>query len=326
MAALTEETEQASQATDDFGSAAKNAASQQSAIGKEAGSMAEVLSNYYSGLTNELGEMSAAALDAFESMQGVDDSRTNHAQDDIASLKQQFAAAQNEAQKLADTISADPTGIDSWLKNTGANAAYIKTQFLEQKIALTELMEAYKEGQISMEAFISQGKTVASTMNLLDQQSLEQLSQSIQQAEAGMERLADSSKSTLESLQNELDRLQGKNEQIEKRQFQARQRDLQSQLTEAKASGDNNAQQNIQQALSLNRQIHDEKRRQEARQKRQEQSATVAQLSKQKSPASKAPDKVIRLEYPGGTVQVGIDPRDETKLLDALKQAGMRSI
>ena len=61
-----------------------------------------------------------------------------------------------------------------------------------------------------MEAFISQGKTVASTMSLLDQQSLDQLNQSIQQAEAGMERLADSSKSTLESLQNELDRLQGK--------------------------------------------------------------------------------------------------------------------
>ena len=95
-------------------------------IGKEAGSVAEVLSNYYSGLTNELGEMSAAALDAFESMQGVDDSRTNHAQDDIASLKQQLAAAQNEAQKLAETISADPTGIDSWLKNTGSQCRLYK--------------------------------------------------------------------------------------------------------------------------------------------------------------------------------------------------------
>ncbi len=318
MAELTEETEQASQATDDFGSAAKNAASQQWAIGKEAGSVAEVLSNYYSGLTNELGEMSAAALDAFESMQGVDDSRTNHAQDDIASLKEQLAAAQNEAQKLADTISADPTGIDNWLKNTGANVAYIKTQFLEQKITLTELMQAYREGRISMEAFISQGKAFASTMNLLDQQSLEQLNQSIQQAEAGMERLADSSKSTLESLQNELDRLQGKNEQIEKRQFQARQRDLQSQLAEARASGDNNSQKNIQQALNLNRQIYDEKRRQDARQQRQEQSATVTPLPKQKSPANKTPDKVIRFEYPGGNVQVGIDPRDESKLLSSV--------
>ena len=101
---------------------------------------------------------------------------------------------------------------------------------------------------------------------------------------------------------------------------------MQSQLAEAKASGDNNAQQNIQQALSLNRQIYDEKRRQDARQQRQEQPATVTPLPKQKSPANKTPDKVIRLEYPGGNVQVGIDPRDETKLLDALKQAGMRSI
>ena len=36
--------------------------------------------------------------------------------------------------------------------------------------------------------------------------------------------------------------------------------------------------------------------------------------------------KIIRLEYPGGAVNVGIDSTDETKLLEALKNAGMRTV
>ena len=38
------------------------------------------------------------------------------------------------------------------------------------------------------------------------------------------------------------------------------------------------------------------------------------------------PQKIIRLEYPGGDVNVGIAPNDETKLLEALKNAGMRTV
>ena len=36
--------------------------------------------------------------------------------------------------------------------------------------------------------------------------------------------------------------------------------------------------------------------------------------------------KIIRLEYPGGAVNVGIDSTDETKLLEALKYAGIRTV
>ncbi len=327
MTGLQEKTEQVTEATEKYSKATKETASKQEAMSEAAGSVAATLANYYTRLTDELGQMSNAAVQAFESVQGVDQSTTGNAQDDIASLKDQLEAAQAEAQRLSETISADPTGIDSWLTKTGANAAYIKAQFLEQKIAFTELMEAYEQGQITMEGFISQGKTAASTMNLLDQQSLDQLNRSIQQAEASMERLVDSSQSTLESLQNELDRLQGKNEQIEQRQYQARQRQLQTELEEAKSSGDSTAQQNLQKALNLNSQIYDERRRQSAQQKREERKAQPAIQAPQQPPKQKTmPDKVIRLDYPGGNINVGINPRDEIKLLDMLKYAGMRSV
>ncbi|WP_263080682.1 tape measure protein [Endozoicomonas sp. Mp262] len=327
MTGLKEETGETAKETEKLGKATKEAASKQEEIGKATESVTETLASYYSNVTSELAQMSSAAVQAFESMQGVDQSTTDKAQDDIATLKDQLEAAQAEAQRLSETISADPTGIDSWLIKTGANAAYIKAQFLEQKIALMELMDAYEQGKVSMEAFVSQGKTVASTMNLLDQQSLDQLNRSIEQAEAGMERLADSSRSTLENLQNELDRLQGKNEQIEQRQYQARQRQLQTELEEAKTSGDSTAQQNLQKALSLNSQIYDERRRQSAQQKREERKAQPAIQAPQQPPRQKTtPDKVIRLDYPGGNINVGINPRDETKLLDMLKYTGMRSI
>ena len=329
MAGLKEETGEVAKETEKLGKATKETTSKQVEMGKAADSVTETLANYYSNVTSELGQMSDAAVQAFESMQGVDQSSTGNAQDDIASLKHQLEAAQAEAQRLSETISADPTGIDSWLTKTGANAAYIKAQFLEQKIALLELMEAYEQGKISMEGFVSQGKTAANTMSLLDQQSLDQLNRSIQQAEAGMERLADSSQSTLESLQNELDRLQGKNEQIEQRQYQARQRQLQSELEEAEANGDSRAKQNLLQALSLNSQVYDEKRRQAAQKQRDEtkrQHANASTQPRDLKPQPKVADKVIRLEYPSGSVDVAIQPRDESKLLDALKYTGMRSI
>ncbi|WP_101748962.1 hypothetical protein [Endozoicomonas acroporae] len=42
--------------------------------------------------------------------------------------------------------------------------------------------------------------------------------------------------------------------------------------------------------------------------------------------ASESPQRIIRLEYPGGGVNIGIAPTDEASLLDALKNAGLRTV
>ena len=156
-----------------------------------------------------------------------------------------------------------------------------------------------------------------------------------------MDRLADSTQNTLDGSQNELDRLQGKNDAIEQRQYESRQRDLKAQLNEARATGDSDAVGNLQKALSLNKQIYQEKRKQLKDQQREEQQRErdeqlrVQQKKKQENPRitrqtsasqSRTPEKVIRLEYPGGSVNVGVNRNDEYKLLEALKNAGMRSV
>ncbi len=336
LKALKQEAEATTVATQKLAEATKDTSDQQAAMGKRASSLTETLSSYYSGLTDELGEMSSAAVAAFESLQGVDSSSTKHAQDEIDRLKAELESARHEAQQLSAHLSFDPTGIDNWLKETGANAAYVKAQFLQQKIALEELLDGYERGRISAQQLAGEGRFAVETMDLLNQQDLDRLNRSIEQAEAGMTRLSDSAHNTLVNLQNELDQLQGKQEDIEQRQFETRKRNLKSQLKEARKSGDSNAINNLQQAVQLNQQIYTERRKHLQRQKQQVQ---------QKKPYSTPPDrefsrinqdrprrhtgspeKVIRLEYPGGSVDIGVHGNDESKLLDALKMAGMRSV
>ncbi|MGI9276337.1 MAG: tape measure protein, partial [Endozoicomonas sp.] len=338
---LKEEADSAADASRQLGDAALEAGDKQQAGAEAAASITGDMASYYNSLTSELHGMSSAAEDAFLSLQGVNSADTSQAAGDIADLKHQLHETSEEAIRLSQAINYDPTGLSDWFSETGANAAYVKKQFLEQKIALEELLQGYEDGSISTEAFASQGRQAAKEMNLLNQQDLDQLNRAIEQAESGMDRLADSTQNTLESLQNELDRLQGKNDAIEQRQYQSRQRDLKSQLNEARATGDSEAVANLQKALSLNKQIYQEKSKQLAEQEREAQKRQQdEQLRKQqKRPQekqritsrtsanqSRTPEKVIRLEYPGGSVNVGVARNDEGKLLEALKNAGMRSL
>ena len=345
LSELKTEAERAAEAAGRLGDAAQEAGDKQLAGAENAASVTGDMASYYNSLTSELHGMSSAAEDAFLSLQGAlngtSTADTSQMAGDIADLKNQLQEASEEATRLGQAINYDPTGLSDWFTETGANAAYVKSQFLEQKIALEELLQGYEDGSLSAESFASQGRQAAKQMNLLNQQDLNQLNRAIEQAESGMDRLADSTQSTLDGLQNELDRLQGKNDAIEQRQYEGRQRDLKAQLNEARATGDSDAVGNLQKALSLNKQIYQEKRKQlkdqqrEEQQREREDQLRAQQKKKQENPRitrqtsasqSRTPEKVIRLEYPGGSVNVGVARNDEAKLLEALKNAGMRSV
>ena len=144
-----------------------------------------------------------------------------------------------------------------------------------------------------------------------------------------MEQLGNSTRSTLESMQDELDQLQGKQESIERRRFESRNRDLQKQLQEAQQDGNSESVSNIQQALSLNSQIYGETpKRQIQHDKLEERQREFKSLPAPPPPKRewRSSEKVIRLEYPGGNIKVGINSSDEAKFLEALKNAGLRSV
>ena len=156
------------------------------------------------------------------------------------------------------------------------------------------------------------------------------MNRALEQAERKMEGLKKSTRSTLENLQDKLDRLDGNTDALERRRYEARKRQLEDQLKAARASGDSTAIGNLQKALSLNSQVFSktsDKRKDEERDKRRRDSerrtTTVNESQRQRT---ETPSKVIRLEYPGGAVNVNVRNGDENKLLRALKQSGARSI
>lgn len=304
-------------------------------MGQQYKTLAQWMADYYNGVKEELRGMSQAAEDYFDAIRaGIGGIKTEPAEGSIDDLKNKLGELNQEASELNNMARVfDATGITKWMDDVARDANYVKRKFTEQKIALEELMTSYENGELSARRFAREGEHAANTLNLLNEQDLTRLDSAIQQAEDSMESLNDSARSTLEGLQNELDRLQGKQDQIEKRQYKSRQRDLKSQLEEAKAGGDQQSIQDLNKALRLNDAIYRERRNQLAEEQRAEQ---LQKLPSQRensrinpppqSAHSKQAEKIIRLEYPGGSVNVGINRSDESKLLEALKNAGLRSV
>ncbi len=167
------------------------------------------------------------------------------------------------------------------------NAAYVKSQYLEQKIALEELLESYEQGGTVARSFIRQGERAADTMNLLNNQDLDRLNNAIRSAEQNMDSLGDSSRNTLNGLQDELDELQGRQSDIEQRRYQTQRDDLKAQQAEAVAKGDQEAIKNITSALRISEEIYNERRRQaqneQARELQQSQTSHRHPLPEQSS-------------------------------------------
>ena len=330
---LKDQAEMTGDALGQVGKASAEMSQQHNAAMGESATIAGAMAGHYNHLNEELQAMSSSAREAFEKMNSVGDIDTSESQGSVKALKEELEGTNEELSKLQHNYSFDITGIDDWMTDTAQNAAYVKKQFLEQKIALEELLTGYDNGEVSARRMAREGQSAAYSLQLLNEQDLSQLDSAIQQAESSMESLNSSARNTLDGLQNELDRLQGKQDQIEKRQYQSRQRELKNQLEEAKAGGDQQSIQDLNKALRLNDAIYREKRNQLAEEQRAEQRQKLPSQRENsrinpppQSAHSKQAEKIIRLEYPGGNVNVGINRSDESKLLDALKNAGMRSV
>ena len=327
LAEFNKEAKKTKDSVKEVGDTAEEAGEQQAEALTDATSIAGVMAGHYNTLTAELQGMSGAAHDAFVAMNGVGNVNTEQAISSISELKSQLEDTREELNKLQHSYTFDVTGISSWMNETAKNAAYVKSQYLEQKIALEELLESYEQGDTVARSFIRQGERAADTMNLLNNQDLDRLNNAIRSAEQNMASLGDSSRNTLNSLQDELDELQGRQSDIEQRRYQTQRDDLKALQAEAIAKGDQEAIKNITSALRISEQIYNERLRQANNEKSKAlQESQVSTSVPTTRTTQTAPQKIIRLEYPGGAVNVGIDSTDETKLLEALKNAGMRTV
>ncbi|MCY1372006.1 hypothetical protein D9M69_591820 [compost metagenome] len=138
-----------------------------------------------------------------------------------------------------------------------------------------------------------------------------------------MEQLRQGSQSTLTAMQEELMQLRGETEALERSRFSGRRSDIQQQLADAQRAGDSEAAANLQRALSTLRDIEDETTRQ-----RQQQAVNQrAEQAKKAAEPPPEPTKIVRFQAPRQAVDVPVAASfDETKLLDVLADAGMRSL
>lgn len=291
------------------------------------------LEGFFSGVISRAREgaagLSRAALEAFEALRGIQSAAPEI---DTSGLEDTRRSLERVTRALADVQAAASSPMVSslgrWALETQRDSLKTQQAFLAQKASLQSLMNSYERGAISAQRFVKAAQGMRSTLGLLDDSDLSGLESAIDAANQRMKQMGDSTRSTLESLQDELDGLQGRTDDIERRRFAARQRELQAQLAEAQAGGDVQAVANASRALGLLRQIESESAQQ--RQAEEQKKRMDAQQAAQPAAAAtqQAPSKVIRLEIPGrGAVNVGLgSDADETKLLDILANAGLRSL
>ncbi len=293
--------------------------------------IAQAMADHMGGLKDELAGMSGAALAAFENLNDISQADPRTVTDDIESMRHSLEQTNEELDAMGQAFHGfDATGLSEWMYDTRKTSLQVKESYLEQKIAFEDLMRSYEDGGLSAEQFASAAHTASDEMELLNQQDMDKLNRALEQAERQMQSLQNSTRSTLEGLQDELDRLDGNTEAIERRRFEARNRDLEQKLKQARSKGDGESAANLQQALSLNQRVFNktrDKRENEERETRRRKSFDRAPPPRNGAgQRNESPSQVIRLEYPGGNVNVSVRQGDDVKLLRALKESGARAI
>ncbi|MDF3935467.1 hypothetical protein [Pseudomonas citronellolis] len=271
-----------------------------------------------------LAGMSAKALEAFDQKQGIASVDTKT---DLTSLESTTASLQAVTRALEAAKSASNnvgmSGFGRWATATQQRSLEVQVAFLQQKQALQQLQEGYANGTLKLSEFVDQAKRARSGIDLLAGADLNALDKSIAEATEKMRELEENSQKTLYGLQGELAQLRGDSAGAERNEFASRRTELQQQLGQAQASGDLDAIQNMQQALSTLRQIETET--EQKRQLAEQQQRVDAQAALASAGAS-SPTRVIRLESANGGVDLSLqNESDETRLLGILEQAGLRA-
>ena len=270
-----------------------------------------------------LAELSDEALRLFDSLQGLSSSEVKL---DTSSVESTEKALEQVRQSLADIGSLSEVGMGGfgrWAVSLRRNSLEMQQATLEQKQTLLELLDEVDRSDTNLQNFLTRATAARNSLGLLNDSDLRQLEGAIDSARQRMQQLQEGSKQTLTSLQEELAGLRGEQEALDRSKFASRKADLQKQITDAQASGDNNALQNLMQAMTTLRQIENEtnrQREQAAQEKLVEERNKAAPVTE---PAAAAPPttRVIRFETPQGAKEVTVaSEADETNLLGVLEQ------
>lgn len=276
-----------------------------------------------------LANLSAEALRAFDALQGISNTDLEIDTSSLESTVESLGRVRESLSEVASLTTLTMGGFGRWAVEQRRTSLEIQAQTLEQKKTLLELLDEYDKGGGRLDNFLARATAARNGLNLLNDSDLRQLEGAIDSARQRMEQLQEGSKQTLASLQEELAGLRGEQEAVDRSKFASRKADLQTQLTAAQASGDNNAIQNLMQAMATLRQIESEttrQREQEAQAKLIEERSKATQTVAPEQAAAPPTTRIIRFETAQGPKEVTVaSEADETALLGVLEQVKGRT-
>tara|TARA_R110001592_G_scaffold363400_1_gene688138 strand:- start:10053 stop:13514 length:3462 start_codon:yes stop_codon:yes gene_type:complete len=333
---------QATESVKEFGEEASRAEQIIGDTASRARGIADGISSFFNTVTANLISLSQKAHDAFINATGGETALRG-----LDEYRAKLETVEGQIRSMTNAVSADRSGVISWMKDTSIAASQVEADFYRQKIALEDLVQSLSNGGLAGRYMSDSIDSLGRRFDLLDGQDLSRLQGAIQRVQAEVSSLNDSLQDTISSLRQELAGLQGDNEQLEQLRYAEQRAELEAQLQKARSLGDREATAAAQEALNLSQQAYnirlsqakertaDEKARvaeQAAETERQRQLAeaqqreTTAQNFAQEdrqNTATQLPSRTIILQAPNGQ-RASVTTDNEDDLISVLESLGRR--
>ena len=327
----------------DFGSQAEESGKQAEASSEQARSMGSAIADFYNSITSNLAALSQKTLAAFGALTGGGGEVISEL--DVMRNRVKALGEGIRALELSGVVAG--SRLTKWFIDTAKASNTVEREFLNQKIALEDLVEQFERGESQSRLMGYSVEDLERQFNLLDDQDLSRLAGAIDRVNAEVDGLKDSLEDTISSLRQELASLQGDNEQLEQLRYQEQRLELETQLQRARGLGDREAIAAAQEALDLAQKAYNIRLAQakqrtaedkvrvaeqaaEAERQRQlveaQQRETTAQNFAQEdrqSTTTQLPSRTIILQAPDGQ-RASVTTDNEDDLISVLESLGRR--
>jgi chromosome segregation ATPase len=304
--------------------------------------MGSAIADFYNSITSNLAALSQKALAAFGALTGGGGEVISEL--DVMRNRVKALGEGIRALELSGVVAG--SRLTKWFIDTAKASNVVEKEFLQQKIALEDLVEQFERGESQSRLMGYSVEDLERQFNLLDDQDLSRLAGAIDRVNAEVNGLKDSLEDTISSLRQELASLQGDNEQLEQLRYQEQRLELETQLQRARGLGDRAAIAAAQEALDLAQKAYNirlaqakqrtaedkarvakqaaevERQRQLAEAQQRETTAQNFAQEDRQNPTA-APSRTIIIQAPDGQ-RASVTTDNEDDLISVLESLGRR--
>ena len=326
----------------DFSDQVEEAGDKAEESSEQARSMGSAIADFYNSITSNLAALSQKVLAAFGALTGGGGEVISEL--DVMRNRVKALGEGIRALELSGVVAG--SRLTKWFIDTAKASNVVEKEFLQQKIALEDLVEQFERGESQSRLMGYSVEDLERQFNLLDDQDLSRLAGAIDRVNAEVNGLKDSLEDTISSLRQELASLQGDNEQLEQLRYQEQRLELETQLQRARGLGDRAAIAAAQEALDLAQKAYNirlaqakqrtaedkarvakqaaevERQRQLAEAQQRETTAQNFAQEDRQNPTA-APSRTIIIQAPDGQ-RASVTTDNEDDLISVLESLGRR--